>query len=350
MTGNLGESAALDARAEGETPFVSVVMPARNEERWIERAVRSVLSQDYPREKLEVIVAVGASSDRTRETVSRLAAEDARIRLVDNPDGRTPVALNLAIAAARGDIVARVDAHGWLGAGYIARSVEALRRTGADAVGGVVSFVGAGAMGEAIAIAESSRLGGGTAAFRGAETETEADGLRWGVFRRAVFDRVGLFDEELVRNQDDEFCHRIRRAGGTLVVTPEMEFSQVVRSSVRDLWSQYRQWGEFRLATFEKHRRPAAVRQLAPPGLIGALAFALALDGMTNRRRRVFPRLALAYVGVVAIAGTRAAMRRRSARIAPLVPVAIATMHFAYGWGFWRAVAGRVVSGRRRER
>ena len=350
MTRDLDTSAAPDPSAEPEAPFVSVVMPARNEERWVERSLRSVLVQEYPRDRLEIIVAVGTSSDRTREIVARLADADPRIALIDNPDGRTPVALNLAIRAARGEIVARVDAHGWLGAGYIATAVETLRRTAADAVGGVVTFVGSGAMGEAIAIAESSRLGGGTAAFRNAETETEADGLRWGVFRHDLFERVGLFDEQLVRNQDDEFCHRVRRAGGTLVVTPEMQFFQVVRSSVGDLWKQYRQWGEFRLATFEKHRRPGAVRQLAPPGLVGALALALAVDGVTGRRRRIATRLGAAYLAVLAVAGTRAAMRRDKVRVAPLVPVAIATMHLAYGWGFWRAVLGRVTAAGRRDR
>jgi cellulose synthase/poly-beta-1,6-N-acetylglucosamine synthase-like glycosyltransferase len=327
-------------------PKISVVMPVRNEERWIERALASVQQQAYEGE-LEIIVVVGASSDRTDEIVERLQASDPRIRIVANPSGRTPSALNLGIRAARGDLVARVDAHGWIRPGYLTASVEVLRRTGADAVGGRVDFVGVTRIGRAIALAEQSRIGSGGAAFRIARRETRADGLRWGVFRREVFEWVGLFDEALERNQDDEFCYRMVSAGALLVVNPSMRFGQVVRSSFRTLWSQYSQFGSFRTSTFIKHRRPATLRQMAPALFVGTLVLgALAEAGSGGRVPS--GRVLIGVYGVtVAASGCRLALRSRQPDLIPLVPIAIATMHVAYGFAFWRASSRRLLRRRR---
>jgi succinoglycan biosynthesis protein ExoA len=321
------------------SPTISVVMPARNEEAWIQRAIASVQRQSYAGE-LEIIVVVGGY-DRTLDIVERLRASDPRIRVVENPSGRTPTALNLGIRTARGDLIARVDAHGWIEPDYLTAGLAVLQRTGADAVGGCVEFVGVSRIGRAIALAEQSRIGSGGAAFTVARSESRADGLRWGIFRKDVFERVGLFDETLERNQDDEFCYRMVSKGAVLIVTPSMRFSQVVRSSFRALWSQYAQWGTFRVATLTKHRRPATLRQMAPALLVATVGLGAVTECASRGRVPVGRVLTCAYATTVAASGAWLALRSRQADLAPLVPVAIATMHLAYGSSFWRAVGSR---------
>ena len=324
-------------------PFVSVVMPVRGEVEWIERAVHSVLDQRYDG-ALEILVVIAAGSDATRRIVESMKRDDPRIHIIINPSGRTPSALNIGIRAAKGNVIARVDAHGWLGQGYLASAIKVMDRTGVAAVGGRVEFVGLSRVGRAIAIAESTRIGSGGAAFRVAHQEMTAEALRWGVFRRELFEQVGFFDEALVRNQDDEFCHRLVIAGYRLLVTPEMRFTQVVRSSLRMLWSQYAQWGEFRVATIAKHRRPATARQLAPPLFVAAAVTAVGAEVASRGRIPVGRRLAFVYGLVVAIPGSTAAVRAREYSLTPLVPAAIVAMHVAYGVGFWRGVARRALS------
>jgi GT2 family glycosyltransferase len=315
-------------------PSLSVVIPARNEGRWIERAIRSVLEQDACG-SLELLVVLGPSEDDTNAIVASLARRDARIRVLESPSGRTPAALNIGIRAARAPVIARVDAHGWLEPGYLSVALETLEETGAEAVGGVVRFVGTTKTGQAIALAEASPFGGGPAAFRSATQVVEADGLRWGVYRREVLERVGLFDEALLRNQDDELCHRIRQAGGRLIVTPRMRFAQVVRPSILELWHQYRQWGSFRVHTLLKHRRPATVRQLAAPALVALLMGAAVVEVGSRSRLRVGRGVAIAYSLGLCGAGVQIARERRGTVHPARISAAIATMHLAYGAGFW---------------
>lgn len=326
----------------GDRPRISVVMPVRNEEEWLERAVCSVQAQTYPSACIEIIVVVGPSTDRTREIAEKLRENDPRLRIVDNPGGRTPTALNLGIGAARGELIARVDGHGWIEPDYLENGVEALERSSAAGVGGVVHFFGLTRIGRAIALAEQSAIGTGGAAFRVARAETDADGLRWGLFRKSLFDEVGLFDESLERNQDDEFCYRVVSAGGRLVVTPSMRLHQVVRSSLPALWRQYSQWGQFRVATLAKHRRPATIRQAAPPLLVALLALTLVAEPASRGRVRLGRRFATAYASTIVVLGSTHAARSRQADVMLLVPPAIVTMHLAYGYGFWVAFARRL--------
>ena len=285
---NGGASVARTSRQEDEVepnaaPVVTVVVPARNDAPTLRQAVESVLRQRYEG-RLEVVLVVGSSTDGTSERAAEIAAGDERVQVLHNRDGNTPSALNVGIAAAKGAVIVRVDAHGWLDdEHYIESGVRALDRTGADAVGGVVRFVGHGAVGRAIAFAQGWRIGGGPAAFRVSSHERESDGLSWGMFRRELFDRIGPFDEQLSRNQDDEFCHRIRLGGGRMIVTPTMKFSSLARSSLRELAHQYVEWGRFRMFTIAKHG-PATSRQLMPPVLVALLTLGAATDVASRGR------------------------------------------------------------------
>jgi cellulose synthase/poly-beta-1,6-N-acetylglucosamine synthase-like glycosyltransferase len=296
--------------------------------------VTSVLRQSG-NEPLEVIVVVGPSEDRTLELARVLADRDPRVRVVENGEGTTPAALNHGIRASRGDVIARVDAHGWIAWDYLAEGLAALERSGADAVGGVVRFVGDGLRGRAIALAQGSRIGGGTARFRSASEDVESDGLSWGLYHRNLFTRVGLFDEELLRNQDDELCHRIVKAGGRMVVTARMRYWSRSRSSLGALARQYREWGRYRMLTFAKHG-PANFRQLLPPSLVAGLVLTLAVDALSDRRPRLTPRIAGIYLGGVLCGSVAAAAGEDEVELAPLVAAASMTMHLSYGLGVWQ--------------
>jgi succinoglycan biosynthesis protein ExoA len=329
-------------------PLVSMVVPVRNEEKYLVRCVESLLSQDYPADRLEVIVVVGASEDGTRELAVRLASEDDRVRVIDNPGGTTPVSLNLGMRAARGAIVGRLDGHAWAAPGFLRAGVEALARTGASGVGGLCTFVGEGAVGEAIALALNSRAGGGNAAFRIGGAERDADTIAFGLYPREAYERVGEFDETLLKNQDDEWHYRARVAGERMLFTPAMGVSYVARSSLPALWRQYSSWGVFRVATIAKHRRFGAARQMAPPLLVLGLVSALALDTATGGRRHTGRRLTATYVAALAGAGVYEGVRARRPAAAPLIAAAVGAMQLSYGCGFWGEAARRLVSGESR--
>lgn len=322
-------------------PRVSVVIPARNEGQHLATAVHSVLTQTVPDDELELVIVVASSDDATCDVARLLAEHSDRVRVVSCESGRTPVVLNCGISAARGEIIVRVDAHGAVEPEYVAEAVGVLERTGAAAVGGVVEFTGRGRTGTAVAWAMNSRLGAGTAAFRSTTVETEADTLMWGVYPRDLFKNVGLFDEGLLRNQDDELCYRIRQAGGTLIVSPTMRFRQAARDSLRGLYRQYFEWGSFRVMTLAKHGRFATARQMLPPALVLVLGAGVAWDISTGSRWG--RRLMAAYGGAALAAGAEVAVGRGQPRLFAHVGAAIAAMQLAYGAGFLaESVTGRV--------
>ncbi|HWJ53128.1 MAG TPA: glycosyltransferase family 2 protein, partial [Propionibacteriaceae bacterium] len=245
-------------------------MPVRNEELHLAAAVGKVLDQNYPGE-LEVILAVGPSTDRTAEIAGELAAADRRVRLVDNPAARTPHALNLGVAAARHSIVVRVDGHGELTEGYLRRAVELLAETGADNVGGVMDARGTTPFEEAVAAAYTTKLGLGGAAFHLASSPAgEAETVFLGAFRKEAILAVGGFDESMFRAQDWELNYRLRRSGRRIWFSPELRVTYRPRSTFRELVAQMYGTGKWRREVVRRHRETANLRYLAPPlALVG---------------------------------------------------------------------------------
>jgi glycosyltransferase involved in cell wall biosynthesis len=255
-------------------PFVSVVIPMRNEAGHVAPCLEAVLAQEYPRDHMEVIVVDGESDDDTA-TIARAAAQrDARVRVLSNPGRIVPTAMNIGIRAARGEIISRVDGHTRIAADYVRVGVETLRRTGADNVGGPMRAVGGGLFGDAVATATSSRFGIGSY-FHFGTSERAVDTVYMGMWPRRVFERVGLFDEELVRNQDDELSYRIRKEGGRIVLTPAMRSWYQNRQSIRHLTRQYFQYGLWKIRVLQKHPRQMSWRHFVPPAFV-ALLVALA--------------------------------------------------------------------------
>lgn len=313
-------------------PLVSLILPIRNEARYIARCLDAVLAQDYPSDCLQVLVVDGMSKDGTREIVAEYTARDSRVILLDNPEGIVPTALNRGLRAASGDVIVRVDGHTLIAPDYVRRCVLALVETGADDVGGPMRAAGESWSAQAIAFATSSPFGVGSAQFHYADRPGWVDTVYMGAYRREVFDRIGLFDEELVRNQDDEFNFRLLRAGGKIWLDPKICSTYYSRSSLHGLWKQYFEYGFWKVRVIQKHRRPASWRHLVPAAFILALLGSAFLSLML---RSPFPLLAVAlpYLATSLAVSTGLALRR-GGRYLPLLPLAFATMHLAYGFGF----------------
>jgi succinoglycan biosynthesis protein ExoA len=307
---------------------VSVVIPARGAAHLLPDCLALVLPQ--LRADDEVVVAAG--DDATAEAAARLAAQDARVRIVDNPDGTTPAALNRAIAAARYPVLVRVDAQARIPRGYRDRVVELLAVTGAVNVGGRQVARAERGMAAAIAAAMNAPLGHGGAAYRSGTRGGPVDTVYLGAFRADALAAVGGYDEAFLTNQDAELNERLRRAGGVVWLDPALEVGYLPRSSLRALARQFRAYGRGRAATAGRHGGSLGPRQLAAPALVVALLAALVLLPWT-----AVPLAAGACGYGALLVGGAAASGPDARRRLPLVVAALATMHLAWGVGFLAA-------------
>jgi succinoglycan biosynthesis protein ExoA len=315
-----------------EYPFVSVVVPVRNEAGFIAALVDAVMAQDYPADRFEVIVADGLSIDGTKEILDGLQARYPRLVVVENPGRIVPTGLNLAVARARGEVIVRIDGHAVIAPDFLRQNVALLaEHPEAWSVGGPIRHAARTTFGHAVAVAMSHPLGVGNALHRYPGYEGYTEGAQFPAIRRWVFDRIGAFDERLVRNQDDEFNYRIRSAGGKVYVSPRVRYSYFVRARVGQLLKQYFQYGFWRIPVIEKHGRPTTLRQMVPT-LFYASCFGLALVGAWWRSPVVAVALPLTYLGALLVAAV-ANIPRSGVRVSACLPLAIATMHAGYGWG-----------------
>ncbi len=310
-------------------------MPVRNEGKFIDRCLEAVVAQDYPPELLEVLVVDGMSDDDTRERVRRIgdATPRPRIRLLDNPGQTAPYALNIGLGAALGAVIVRVDGHCEIAPDYVSRSVEALAAHDAGCVGGPLTTIGDGAVSEAIAIAMSSRFGVGGSPFRvGSESVRDVDSVAFPAWPRGVIDQAGPFDEELVRNQDDEYSYRLRKLGHRILLIPEIRCRYYSRGTLRSLWRQYFQYGYWKVRVLQKHPRQMKARQFAPPIFVAWL-LASALSAWTVPGSVALALAAGAYLIAILSASTHLASRH-GWRYLSLLPAVFPCLHLAYGSGF----------------
>ena len=325
---------------DAQLPYASLAIPVRNEERSIESCLAGVLAQDYPRDRFEVLVVDGRSSDRTRELVEQIAAgADVPVRLLDNPNGTTPAGLNRALAAARGEFFVRVDGHSVPASGYVRRCVEQAVALGAALAGGWVEPVGTTAFGRAVAAAFASPFSMGNAAsWRAPDAPREVASVPCGAYRSDVLRRVGGFDEEQLANQDYELNYRIRRDGGTVWILPDVSFQYEPRDSLRRLARQFVRYGYYKARTMVKHPQSVRPRHLVPAALIvGGVALALAAPFSTGAALVLGAAIVLYLLGLAA-ASLRAA-RALDAAAAVRLPLVFAAMHLCWGAG---SIAGLV--------
>jgi glycosyltransferase involved in cell wall biosynthesis len=307
-------------------PSISVILPVLNEEAHLEDAVHSILSQDY-QGKIEVILAVGPSRDRTLEIAHSISLRDSRVVLVDNPTGRTAAGLNLALNKSQSPVVVRVDGHAQIPNDYLRLIVEILNDTGAVNVGGVMAAVGTTPFESAVAGAMRSPLGVGASRFHTGGEAGVVDTVYLGAFRREALVAIGGFDERFTRAQDWELNFRLRGNGGVVYFDPRLHVTYRPRSTVGALAKQYFEYGRWRRAVSRRHSGTINYRYLAPPFALAAFTLSVIAGFFLS----VLFIPAAIYLLFVLLASVKIAS---SIREYFLLLAVIPTMHFAWGAGF----------------
>jgi glycosyltransferase involved in cell wall biosynthesis len=321
---------------------VSILSPCRNERRHIGRFLDSLLAQDFSGLDWEVLIADGMSDDGTREIIAARARESDRIVLIDNPGRIVSTGLNAALRLARGEIVLRMDVHTEYAPDYVQECVRELLRTGADNVGGPARPQAEGLLGRAISAAYCSRFSCGGALFHNAGYEGYVDTVTYGCWRRTTLERLGGFDESLIRNQDDELNMRLSRQGGRIWQTPRIRSWYRPRASLAQLFRQYAQYGYWKVAVLKKHPGQGSWRHLIPAMFLTAslmlpaasLAAAVAgLEAAATAALACWSAVLAAYLGADAAAAAAAA-RKHGWRLLPLLALVFPVYHLSYGAGF----------------
>lgn len=337
-------------------PRVTVIIPVRNERERILRCLDQILAQSYPKDRLEVLIVDGDSDDGTRELLDRalrdgtvgevgseggprdLAASNGRpsVRVLRNPKRQRASGLNIGIKAATGDVIARIDARSSVLPHYVEQCVRTLAETEADNVGGVQTPMARTASQEAIGTVLSHPFGVGNAAFRLGRKSGDVDTVYLGCFRREVFERVGLFDEEsIVISEDSDINQRIRQAGGRVYLNANIHAYYEPRETLGAFWRIAFRYGGARAGNLVKHRRLTSWRQAIPPAVVLGLVSLLALSLWD--RRLLMPLIGIAAVYLLADAAISLVLSRRRRRwgLAPRLLLAFPCMHFGWGLGFW---------------
>jgi len=349
-------------------PHVSIIMPIRNEAAYIVGCLNSVLSQDYPVDRMEILIADGMSNDNTRLIIRKISEGiQVPVIIIDNPSRIVATGMNLAIRRAKGDIIVRVDGHTSIEPDYVRRCVETIKRTQADNAGGLMNAVGSNLFGRAVALGTSTPFGIGGARFHYSDKEEWVDTVYMGAWPRDVFQRVGMFDEEMIRNQDDEFNYRLRKAGGRIFLSPKIKSTYNVRSTLPALWRQYFQYGFWKVRVLQKLPGQMSARQFAPPTLALALLFSSFLawssyllpSSVISRLPALVVRIPFSLftpMTPVVLSPTSALLllslvvpslylfanlsasgfiaAKKGFRYYPLLPFVFATLHIGYGMGF----------------
>jgi succinoglycan biosynthesis protein ExoA len=319
---------------------ISLVIPMLNEAQHVDTLAADVARQTYPGE-IEMIVADGGSTDGSAELLRETCGRrDVPLTLLDNPHGSVSHGLNLCLKHATGDLIVRLDCHTRYPRDYLERLAATSAATKAWNVGAVVEVEGETRTERAIACALDNPFGGANWTRRSRSTEpVEVDTVSFGAFRKVAFERAGAFDEDLFRNQDDEFNLRLRRAGGRVVLDPSIRVRYRPRGSFRSLARQYCQYGYWKVAVMAKHRQVLSARSLLPIGLVGSLAlFAFAVPLSQSAEWLLFAEV-VAYLGLATVFGIRAiAIRTESWSLLPLVLAAFMVCHLSYGVGMVRGL------------
>jgi glycosyltransferase involved in cell wall biosynthesis len=326
--------------SEPNYPRLTVIVPCRNEARYVRACLDSILATAYPLDRMEILVVDGQSTDGTATIVREYAEQQPIVRLIDNPQRVVPSALNLGIREAQGAVIVRMDTHAVYPPEYLPRLVLGLQQHNVDNVGGCMITLPADgtATAQAIAIALSHPFGVGNARFRiGAPKPQFVDTVPFGCYPRDVFERVGMFDEEMVRNQDDEFNNRILKKGGRILLLPDVVCYYYARGSFRQLGRMYYQYGAFKPLAARKAGRITTARQIIPAAFITALTGTLAAALFLPWAALVAAGIAGSYALGVLGCAVRVA-RTHGMRCAVAIAAVFPVIHTSYGLGFLRGL------------
>jgi len=317
---------------------ISVVLPVLNEEKYLADSVSAILNQKFDG-RLEVILAIGPSQDKTMEIAHKLQREDARVVIIENPTGRTAAGLNLAIAASSYSIIVRVDGHSNIPANYCQMAYEILKETGAVNVGGIMDAKGRSVFEKSVARAMRSPLGVGASRFHTGGTSGEVDTVYLGAFRKEALLTVGGFEERFTRAQDWEKNYRIRTTGGTVWFNPNLFVTYRPRNNVRALAKQYFEYGSWRHEVMRRHpqtkRTISALRYFAPPLAVALIAIGKVLGtvGLFMSNYLIWAYLLpLGYLALTLLSSLTLIKRARGGAL--WVPIVLMTMQMSWGIGF----------------
>jgi len=316
-------------------PTVSVIVPCYNEEATIRLLLEALYSQTYPRTEIEVLVSDGQSTDRTRDVITAFQAShpDLRIRILDNELRTIPSGLNVAIRAAIGEYVVRLDAHSRPYPDYIQRCVQALHEAKGDNVGGVWEIHPGGAswISRSIAVAAAHPLGVGDAHYRVGGQARRVDTVPFGAYRRSLVERIGLYDESLLTNEDYEFNVRVRNSGGIVWLDPMIRCVYFARSNLPALGHQYFRYGFWKGKMLQRNPKSIRWRQLLPPLFVLSLLLLLAASILSPVFAPILLFLVAFYLLVLILAGLSTALSKRDLPLIIGFPLAVATMHLTWG-------------------
>ncbi len=321
---------------------VSVIVPCYNEQATIEKLLQAFFDQSYPLNEIEVIIADGMSTDQTRTVINRFQDNhpELLIRVIDNIKRAIPSGLNRAIEAAKGEIFVRFDAHSIPDRDYIRNCVLALDSNKGDNVGGIW-MIQAGSstwMAKAIAIAASHPLAVGDARYRIGGVAQEVDTVPFGAFRRELIQKVGLFDETLLTNEDYEFNVRIRQSGGKVWMDPSIRSVYFSRSTLKELALQYWRYGYWKAQMLRRYPRTVRWRQVLPPLFVFSLLSLGLLSIVWSLTRWLFIIIVILYTIIIFIAGIQSSIKHRDISLVIGIPLAIATIHLSWGLAFLRGL------------
>jgi glycosyltransferase involved in cell wall biosynthesis len=320
-----------------DQPLVSVVLPCRNEAGHIAECIQSILAQAPPDGGMEIIAADGMSTDGTRAYLDEIAERHPEVRVLNNPGRIVSTGLNAAIRAARGEIIVRMDAHTTYAPDYVRQCLAVLRETEADNVGGPMQTRADTYMESAIRAVFHCPWAVGGARSHEPTYEGWVDTVIYGCWRKRVFDRVGLFDEELVRNQDDEHNLRLLRSGGRIYQSPRIRSWYRVRGSLTGLFRQYMQYGYWKVLVIRKHGMPASLRHVVPGAFVGGLCLLCVLGLVWKTAFLAVAGILACYALAVLTLSLEIAAKTKWALL-PVLPAVIPCFHLGYGYGFLRGI------------
>ncbi len=317
-----------------DAPLISILIPIRNEAEYIKRCLDAVLAQDYPRDRMEILIADGISTDGTRTIIQNLQAKHPHIQIFDNPGKVVPSGLNILIPQAKGDILIRVDGHCIIAPDYVRNCVVHIQNEGVDGVGGPMQSIGEDHISQVIALAMSSKFGVGGSSFRTETGRTKlVDTVPFPAYNREIIKRAGHYDEELVRNQDDEYNYRIRKAGGKILLAADVRSTYFSRGSLKKLWGQYFQYGFYKVRVLQKHPKQMRPRQFVPPAFVaGVLSLIIISMFFPWGWIALFSLLSI-YL-IINLLASMLVAKDAGWRYLPLLPLAFSTLHISYGAGF----------------
>ena len=317
-------------RAKKFLPSITVVMPVLNEEAHLEASVQSILAQSYPSE-IELIIALGPSSDETNKIAKALAKKDKRIKLLDNERGLTTVGLNAAVKIAKHDYIVRIDAHSEPEPNYFQDGIRILLEQDADEVGGIMQAKGHSAFQKAVAYAYTSRWGIGAASYHIGGQAGEAESAYLGIFKKSALERVGGYDESIIRGEDWDLAQRIKRTGGKVWFSPQLKVTYWPRGRFSRLVKQFYSTGVWRGDLTRRDISAASKRYFVPPLLVVSILAGLILLAF-GQNIGILPAAAyLLGITLVAVLAAGLSLKSRVALVA-----ALAAMHLSWGWGFLR--------------